>query len=261
MPRDDFPKPVIEVLAKRVGVRCSNPLCRKLTTGPRSEPGRIVNIGVAAHITAAAEGGPRFDATLSTEERQSPENGIWLCQNCAKLVDNDAGHYTVGLLKGWRQRAEQAARAEVEGRGGPKVEDGYAELELSVRTRHQGADRHDYDLLVIVRNLGIEALGPYQIDIEFPRAVIHQPHGYVLYVPDRGNNDIAFFRLISDRDRPNEAIYPGDSKIVAKIEYFMNDQLFYGHRGLFELPVRATLYQRGVRPVTVEGVFGDFQKY
>ena len=27
--RDDFPKPVLETLAKRVGYRCSNPSCRR----------------------------------------------------------------------------------------------------------------------------------------------------------------------------------------------------------------------------------------
>jgi hypothetical protein len=76
--RDDFAQQTLDTLAKRVGVRCSNPGCRKLTTGPRTDTSRIINIGVAAHITAASPGGPRFATDLSTEERRSPDNGIWL---------------------------------------------------------------------------------------------------------------------------------------------------------------------------------------
>jgi ribosomal protein L37AE/L43A len=48
------------------------------------------NIGVAAHISGAAPGGPRYDASMSSEARKSINNGIWLCANCARLVDGDA---------------------------------------------------------------------------------------------------------------------------------------------------------------------------
>lgn len=58
--RDDFSKLTLDILAKRVGIRCSNAGCRKLTTGPRNESSQIINIGVGAHITAATPGGPRF---------------------------------------------------------------------------------------------------------------------------------------------------------------------------------------------------------
>jgi len=115
--RDDFDANTKETLAKRVGYRCSNPDCRKLTSGPRSDPEKVLNIGVAAHITAASEGGPRYDADLSVEKRRSVKNGIWLCQSCAKLVDNDVERYTVEVLREWKRRAEQAALREVEGIG------------------------------------------------------------------------------------------------------------------------------------------------
>jgi len=79
--RDDFDAKTKEMLARRVGYRCSNPDCRKLTSGPQEDPTKAVSIGVAAHITAASEGGPRYDDSLSLEERSSVDNGIWLCQN------------------------------------------------------------------------------------------------------------------------------------------------------------------------------------
>jgi hypothetical protein len=53
---------------------------------------------------------------MSPEDRKSATNGIWLCQTCGKLVDNDAARYTVERLRGWKQRAEEIALAEIENR-------------------------------------------------------------------------------------------------------------------------------------------------
>lgn len=114
--RDEFPMRVRETLYQRVGARCSNPSCPKpVTSGPRLAAGKSLNIGVAAHITAAGVGGPRHDANLTAEERRSAQNGIWLCQNCAKLIDNDPARYTAPLLYEWKAVAEERARLGVEG--------------------------------------------------------------------------------------------------------------------------------------------------
>jgi len=114
--RDDFPSGIKELLSKRVGNRCSNPNCRQLTCGPQEVPNKALNIGVAAHITAASPEGPRYDITISSEQRKSAANGIWLCQNCAKLVDNDQLRYNNEMLTNWKTLAESAARDEVEGK-------------------------------------------------------------------------------------------------------------------------------------------------
>lgn len=106
--RDDFSQAVKDILAKRVGFRCSNPECRKLTSGPQKAD-RTVNIGVAAHITAAAAQGPRYDSSMTPERRASAENGIWLCANCATLIDRDEDGYTVELLQEWKSKAEERA--------------------------------------------------------------------------------------------------------------------------------------------------------
>ena len=114
--RDNFSPATKETLAKRVGWRCSNPDCCKLTIGPHEEATKSVNIGVAAHITAAASGvgAKRYDPNLSTEERKAITNGIWLCQNCGKLVDSDEQKYSVDLLVNWKREAEDRAASEVE---------------------------------------------------------------------------------------------------------------------------------------------------
>jgi hypothetical protein len=112
--RDDFKGKTKDTLARRVGMRCSNPSCQLPTSGPHSDPNRAINVGVAAHIAAAATGGPRFDARMSQPERTSIRNGIWLCQNCAKLVDNDETRFTASLLRQWKTKAEQAALQSIE---------------------------------------------------------------------------------------------------------------------------------------------------
>jgi hypothetical protein len=118
--RDDFPKPVAEALAKRVGYRCSNPGCRRVTSGPHTVASKSINVGVAAHITAASPGGPRHDKSLTPEERKSAENGIWLCQKCAKMVDSDEARYDTPLLLQWKDVAEREALREIETAGAGK---------------------------------------------------------------------------------------------------------------------------------------------
>lgn len=109
--RDDFNEPIKRALAARVATLCSNPDCRALTSGPHEDAGKAVNLGVAAHITAAAAGGPRYDAGLTAEQRSSAENAIWLCQNCAKLIDNDPVRFPVAVLRAWKVKAEETARS------------------------------------------------------------------------------------------------------------------------------------------------------
>jgi len=111
--RDDFTEEVKRVLVLRAGAACSNPGCRALTIGPQDDPTKAVNVGVAAHITSAAAGGPRYNPSLSPEERRHSDNGIWLCQNCAELVDNDVAQFPEALLREWKTVAEHRARNSV----------------------------------------------------------------------------------------------------------------------------------------------------
>lgn len=113
-PRDNFSQKTKDILAKRVGFRCSNPYCRKLTCGANENPEKATSIGVAAHIAAAAKGGPRYDECMTPDERKSLSNGIWLCQSCSKLIDVDEIHYTAEVLREWKDRAKRSALLDVE---------------------------------------------------------------------------------------------------------------------------------------------------
>ena len=115
--RDDFDSSTIENLAKRVTYTCSNPECRKVTVGPNSDKNKSTSIGVAAHIKAAAPGGKRYDAAMTSEERKDISNGIWLCQSCSKLIDTDESKYTVELLFTWKEQAEKRAEKGISTQG------------------------------------------------------------------------------------------------------------------------------------------------
>ncbi|MBL4644832.1 MAG: hypothetical protein JKY99_00040 [Rhizobiales bacterium] len=115
--RDDFSAKTKQLLAQRVGWLCSNPECCRPTLGPRmGEPG-IMNLGVAAHIMAASEGGPRYDKLQTAEERRSFANGLWLCQSHAHQIDHDKAYFTVKMLEDWKRSAEQRAFDQLSGAG------------------------------------------------------------------------------------------------------------------------------------------------
>ncbi|MGD0279411.1 MAG: NACHT domain-containing protein, partial [Smithella sp.] len=107
--RDDFTRATKERLAKSVAYLCSHPECRRTTIGPAKGSDKPVVTGEAAHITAAASGGPRYNPALTQEERKNPSNGIWLCAIHAKQVDSDEKYFTVELLRKWKKEAENNA--------------------------------------------------------------------------------------------------------------------------------------------------------
>lgn len=110
MGRDNFTQKTLDIIGKRVGFLCSNPNCRKPTVGANEHKGKPTIIGIAAHITAAASGGPRFDESLSEKQRKDIDNGLWLCSNCASLIDKDENKYPVELLRQWKNDAETESR-------------------------------------------------------------------------------------------------------------------------------------------------------
>lgn len=103
----DFSEGIKQTLAKRAGQVCSNPKCRKPTSGPHSDDTKAVNLGEAAHIRAARPGQARYDASMTDEERRTISNGIWLCKECARRIDVDDAKYPVSLLNEWKDTHEK----------------------------------------------------------------------------------------------------------------------------------------------------------
>jgi hypothetical protein len=153
---DDFSDVVKKTLANRVGHVCSNPECRALTSGPQDDPSKAVNVGVAAHITAASPGGPRYDSSLSSEERCGHENGIWLCQNCAKHVDNDPAWFTVDVLRKWKNDAEAEAKGRVGKTAASRIRDASNSIETIEGLRAvQRRETLDQETILRLRDEGL----------------------------------------------------------------------------------------------------------
>lgn len=107
--RDNFSAQVVRTLSQRSGGRCA--ICRASTWGPSDSRYKSTNIGQAAHITAAASGGPRYDVNMTPQTRSSALNGIWLCGNCHHIIDNNVEDYPVKKLQEIKRKAEADAKA------------------------------------------------------------------------------------------------------------------------------------------------------
>lgn len=105
--RDDFSSKVVQQIAKRAGWLCSDPNCRAATIGATKDGQGEINIGTAAHICAAAPGGPRYDASQTADERKAADNGIWMCRDHGKAIDSDPAAFPVEMLRAWKRRAEE----------------------------------------------------------------------------------------------------------------------------------------------------------
>lgn len=116
MSRIDFSLKTKEIIAARSGYRCSFPDCNRTTIGPGAAVNETTSIGVASHIFSASPSGPRGMGGLTEDELSSPENGIWLCANHARLVDTNRGNkYPSALLLSYKTLHEARIARENQG--------------------------------------------------------------------------------------------------------------------------------------------------
>lgn len=113
----EFTEKTKRTLATEAGYLCANPSCLAPTFAAGSTADQTGKVGQAAHISAAAQGGPRWQPGMDPEDRKSAKNGIWLCSLHAGEVDVDESRHTMALLHTWKRRAK--ARA-LEARGKQK---------------------------------------------------------------------------------------------------------------------------------------------
>ena len=115
-----FSTETIHTLSKRAALLCSNPDCGALTSGPTETASGSVNIGEAAHIYGRTSSAARYKPDLGIGEVADITNGIWLCRNCHKLIDNDAARFPAELMFEWRRQHEREILERI-GRPGDKL--------------------------------------------------------------------------------------------------------------------------------------------
>jgi hypothetical protein len=106
----DFSRSTILTLSAAAGHSCSR--CKASTSaGSETDKNKSVNLGVAAHILAAGEKGPRFSKSQSPDERSDIDNVIWLCEMCASLIDKNNGiDFSPEELREMKRRHEAEVR-------------------------------------------------------------------------------------------------------------------------------------------------------
>ncbi len=104
----DYTRVTIRRLDILSGNECAHPDCTKKFI---AEDG-ISIVSKICHIAAASEDGPRFDKSMSDDERRSFENLILLCDEHHVMIDNKQNEdkYTTELLKKWKSDHETKIR-------------------------------------------------------------------------------------------------------------------------------------------------------
>ncbi|WP_373283762.1 ABC-three component system protein, partial [Cloacibacterium rupense] len=87
------------------GNECAHPTCNKRLI---AEDG-ISIISKICHIAAASADGPRYDASMTDDERRGFDNLILLCDEHHVIIDNKANEttYPISLLKEWKSNHEK----------------------------------------------------------------------------------------------------------------------------------------------------------
>lgn len=173
--RDNFPQKIIEILAKRAGQSCSHLVCKRPTSISHSDDARAVNLGVAAHISAASPGGPRYDSRLSQEQRSSIDNAIWLCQICAKLIDSDQDYFTVQLLGEWRKNHESEVFDKAMGNAESSFQRNYRSSYFCLMEQIEKQDSINFDIEMGTKYLPPHLMPDHADAVKFSKSI---PEGY-----------------------------------------------------------------------------------
>jgi hypothetical protein len=260
---DDFLEAVKRKLAARVNNICSRPDCRAQTSGPQEDPGGSINVGVAAHITAASRGGPRYDETLPPAQRRSPENGIWLCQNCGKMVDSDRAEYTVELLKTWKADAEREAKEQL-GKT-RRVQTAGAAPDVTIGLRFTDQDKkpkvHHYRFFVALVNNGDTVITDWYLEVEFPLEFISPATEYGPRLRRDPQTQTAYFHEEGHKLREGlQRLLPGRATTL-DFPYHVTEELCSRFSGKIDRPIKVLLYVRGRRAAVREVTFDEFQTF
>ncbi len=107
MSRAPIPAKHQKTVLLRSGNRCAFTNCRERLVTEDEHTRAMSTTGEIAHIRAESPGGPRHDSSLSVEERNSPDNLIYLCHAHHKLIDDNPDRYPVDSLVAMKEFHEK----------------------------------------------------------------------------------------------------------------------------------------------------------
>ncbi|SCG80898.1 hypothetical protein GA0070623_5267 [Micromonospora rifamycinica] len=184
--RAEFSAATRRLIAQRAGFQCSVLNCGRLTVGPGPGAADVIDIGMAAHIFAAAPGGPRGTGGLSANERSSAENGIWCCYDHGKAIDTDGGDsFSVADLRAWKRLHEARKSLDMHG----TALDNYGLVE-SISIKSAPAALSGRDIGLGMRNFIAGHNGSGKTMLARLISSVANPH-YVAEISNRRDVDIA----------------------------------------------------------------------
>lgn len=153
-----FSYPSKLIIALACGNRCA--LCTK-TLAFETTSGELAQRGEAAHIAGEQPKAARYDISMTEEERNDPKNGIYLCLDCHKEIDDISPekYPTTHLLEKKASHEKLVFDSISEAIG--KVT--FKELsEVCTRLLHTPTTNlpSNFDLLEIDKKLSLNKLGP-----------------------------------------------------------------------------------------------------
>jgi hypothetical protein len=99
------------------------------------------------------------------------------------------------------------------------------QLKVSYERVRTSSERHDYRLDFFVENTGTTRLEQYQLDLLFPNVFLEQSSVHALEVTERRTKSHRLFRA-TEEHYPNKPIFPGDTKRIFALNYFVDDEIF-----------------------------------
>ncbi|MFG2816422.1 ABC-three component system protein [Streptomyces sp. NPDC048410] len=161
MARDPVPKAQEKIVIQRSGDRCAYPSCGiALSIDAKADEDPHKAVGKVAHIRAASVNGPRYDEHMTSEQRGSADNLVYLCGPHHDIVDTQLNYHTVEFLQGIKAKHERTvARAMSHAMG----QVGFDDLELVCKFIGMGEERTSDEVIIpigIKQKIELNSLGP-----------------------------------------------------------------------------------------------------
>jgi len=119
--------------------------------------------------------------------------------------------------------------------------------------------RHVYRLIVFIKNYGKSVIEKFHVDLEFPTALIDNPKEHPLFIQDRSNEKVSFFRYTSKNY--GNPLYPGDTIRAFNLLYIVDDVIYRDKQSIFKDVARASFYIEGRKPRVIEKSIAQLQVY
>lgn len=133
------------------------------------------------------------------------------------------------------------------------------EIEIEYKKINIQPKRHDYRLQVSLKNISTKPISEWHVDVGVPTWLLAPTVTYHLKVTERSDSEQTLFR--STHQTHNGIIYPGDSKLILSIDYYVDDAIYSKLHDLFSKKILATAYVHGELSATSEKTFSNLQNF